>query len=177
MLRVTERLERQWQRPPTSMEIAAAMGTDLRGNPVLTKQVDWMLAVRMLCVDVRSFDALGYDDDEGPCISLEHLVDESGPLFRDWEIIRLGVQHDVARLPKLEQAVVKLFYYKELNQTEIADRLGISVTYTSFLLRGAICKLQCWHDAVERELRAMEHLLRSVRAVFPHYNLCESGYK
>ncbi len=48
----------------------------------------------------------------------------------------------MSRLKTLEQKVVHHFYYLDLNQTEIARKLGISVNYASYLLRGAVAKLR-----------------------------------
>ncbi len=48
----------------------------------------------------------------------------------------------MSRLKTLEQRVVYHFFYLDLNQTEIARKLGISVNYASYLLRGALAKLK-----------------------------------
>jgi len=55
---------------------------------------------------------------------------------------RLFLQQEMEKLKPLEQKVLHHFYYLDLNQTEIARKLGISVNYASYLLRGAQAKLK-----------------------------------
>jgi diguanylate cyclase (GGDEF)-like protein len=59
----------------------------------------------------------------------------------------------MSRLKTLERKVVHHFYYMDLNQTEIARKLGISVNYASYLLRGAVAKLR---KAVEAQAESMD---------------------
>ena len=46
------------------------------------------------------------------------------------------------KLKELEQHVLYAFYFKELNQTEIARKMGISCNYVSHILRNATKKLK-----------------------------------
>ena len=46
------------------------------------------------------------------------------------------------KLKQLEQTVVTEFYFKDLNQTEIARQLGISCNYVSHILRNSTKKLK-----------------------------------
>ena len=41
----------------------------------------------------------------------------------------------IARLPEREQEIVRLRFYEELSQSEIAERVGISQMHVSRLLR------------------------------------------
>ena len=66
------------------------------------------------------------------------LSGESGLEVED----RLFLEQAMERLKPLEQKVLHHFYYLDLNQTEIARKLGISVNYASYLLRGALTKLK-----------------------------------
>ncbi len=52
------------------------------------------------------------------------------------------MEEAINKLKILEQRVVKLFFFGELNQTEIAKKLGISTNYTSYLLHRSIDKLK-----------------------------------
>lgn len=55
---------------------------------------------------------------------------------------RILLEEMIGRLKQLEQKVIRGFFFHGLNQTEIARRLGISVNYASYLLRGAVGKLR-----------------------------------
>ena len=63
---------------------------------------------------------------------------------------RIFLREAMSKLKTLERKVVHHFYYMDLNQTEIARKLGISVNYASYLLRGAVAKLKKAFEAQER---------------------------
>jgi diguanylate cyclase (GGDEF)-like protein len=99
---------------------------------------------------VTSLDAArGEDDDQRPAVDPEKLrtddPDSAHLLIED----RIFLREAMARLKTLERKVVHNFYYLDLNQTEIARKLGISVNYASYLLRGAIAKLKKAFEAQE----------------------------
>ena len=55
---------------------------------------------------------------------------------------RIVLEEAINGLKPLEQKVVRLFFFADLNQTEIARKLGISVNYSSYLLRRSISKIK-----------------------------------
>lgn len=55
---------------------------------------------------------------------------------------RLALEEAVNTLKTLEQQVIRLYFYEDLNQSEIARKLGISVNYSSYLLRRSIGKIK-----------------------------------
>jgi len=55
---------------------------------------------------------------------------------------RIVLDEAVDNLKPLEQKVVRLFFFGDLNQTEIARKLGISVNYSSYLLRRSVTKIR-----------------------------------
>ena len=59
---------------------------------------------------------------------------------------RIVLEEAVAGLKPLEQKVVRLFFFGDLNQTEIARKLGISVNYSSYLLRRSVTKIKARLD-------------------------------
>lgn len=65
---------------------------------------------------------------------------------------RIVLDEAIGGLKELEQKVVQLFFFGDLNQTEIARKLGISVNYSSYLLRRAVGKIK----AVLEEQRTAE---------------------
>jgi diguanylate cyclase (GGDEF)-like protein len=70
----------------------------------------------------------------------------------------------MSRLKTLERKVVHNFYYLDLNQTEIARKLGISVNYASYLLRGAIAKLKKAFDAQQEAARSLDQSPETLRS-------------
>ena len=91
---------------------------------------------------VASLDSGSDDDEAGPSIDTEKLraSETDGAHFGVED--RLFLRDSMSRLKTLEQRVVYHFFYLDLNQTEIARKLGISVNYASYLLRGALAKLK-----------------------------------
>ncbi len=55
---------------------------------------------------------------------------------------RIVMEEAINKLKNLEQRVVKLFFFGDMNQTEIAKKLGISTNYTSYLLHRSLDKLK-----------------------------------
>lgn len=55
---------------------------------------------------------------------------------------RIVLEEAINNLKTLEQAVIRLFFYEDLNQSEIARQLGISINYSSYLLRRSITKIK-----------------------------------
>ena len=55
---------------------------------------------------------------------------------------RIVLDEAITSLKTLEQQVIRLFFFEDLNQSETARRLGISVNYASYLLRRSITKLR-----------------------------------
>ena len=68
---------------------------------------------------------------------------------------RIFLDEAISKLKTLEQNVIRLFFYEDLNQSEIARKLGISVNYASYLLRRAINKLRAMLDHDEAEAEAL----------------------
>lgn len=55
---------------------------------------------------------------------------------------RLVLEHAMTQLRDLEREVLVLFHFDSLNQSEIADKLGISCNYVSHILRQSLSKLR-----------------------------------
>ncbi len=134
--RCTERLTARLGRTPTAREIAdAARLTVEEVSEALDAGASYTPAAldaprRGGEPDARSLgDALGESDRN---YELVELGESLGPAFRD--------------LPRREQAIVRLRFFEDLTQAEIAERIGISQMHVSRLLRRALEKL---HDAVD----------------------------
>ncbi len=69
---------------------------------------------------------------------------------------RLVLEHALMQLRDLERSVLIFFHFDSLNQTEIAEKLGISCNYVSHILRQALAKLRkivVAEDSKDRLLR------------------------
>jgi RNA polymerase sigma-B factor len=142
IVKASEALTQELNRPPTPEEIAARVETT-------PESVRRMLEARDRS-KVASLDAArGESDEQGPAVDPEKLrTDEDVAAHLPIED-RIFLREAMSRLKALEHKVVHNFYYLDLNQTEIARKLGISVNYASYLLRGAIAKLKKAFEAQE----------------------------
>jgi len=134
--RAAEAITHKMGRPPTLAQIAAAVELSER-------QVREALKAQQRS-RVASLDTTrGAETDEADFkLEVDRLLAPlSGEVGLEVED-RLFLQQTMTRLKALEQKVLYHFYYLDLNQTEIARKLGISVNYASYLLRGALTKLR-----------------------------------
>lgn len=146
IVKATEALTQELDRQPTLAEVAERVGTS-------PENVRRMIEARERS-KVASLDAVASgDENQGPAIDPEKLCgvdrDEVYLPVED----RIFLREAMARLKTLERKVVHSFYYLDLNQTEIARKLGISVNYASYLLRGALAKLRKTFEAQEASAR------------------------
>lgn len=148
IMKASDALTQELDRPPTPQEIAERVGTT-------PENVQRMLEARERS-KVASLDAASSDEDSSaPAVDPEKLSrseDDAHFAIED----RIFLRDAMAKLKTLERKVVHHFYYLDLNQTEIARKLGISVNYASYLLRGAIAKLRKAVEAQERAARELQ---------------------
>ena len=132
----TEKLAQDLQRQPTQAEIAAVMGMteDAVAEVVTNREV----------FKVTSMDGgQDQDDDNNGTIDIDRQT--SRDLLFSFEVPldeRLVLEAAIDNLKPLEQQVIIEFYFQDLNQTEIAAKLGISCNYVSHLLRNAAKKMR-----------------------------------
>ena len=134
IMKATEALTQELDREPTLAEIAARVGTT-------QQKIKDMLEARERS-KVASLDSGSEDEDAGPTIDPEKLRASETERAHLGVEDRIFLRDSMSRLKTLEQRVVHHFFYLDLNQTEIARKLGISVNYASYLLRGALAKLR-----------------------------------
>jgi len=143
IVKASDALTQELDRAPTPEEIAEWVDTT-------PENVTRMLEARERS-KVASLDAVrGDDDEQGPAIDPEKLRTDDPEAAHLPIEDRLFLREAMSRLKALERRVVHNFYYLDLNQTEIARKLGISVNYASYLLRGAIAKLKKAFEAQEK---------------------------
>jgi RNA polymerase sigma-B factor len=149
IVKAAEALTQEMNRAPTPEEIAQRVDTT-------PENVRRMLEARDRS-KVASLDAArGESDEQSAAVDPEKLrMDEAGSARLPIED-RIFLRDSMSRLKELERRVVHNFYYLDLNQTEIARKLGISVNYASYLLRGAVAKLKKAFEAQEQASRLDE---------------------
>jgi RNA polymerase sigma-B factor len=135
MSRAIETLTQDLGRAPEHSEIAAAMG-------MAEDAVADMLSTREI-FRVGSIDGNGDSEDDSGTVDMERQVSADVPVsFQQPVEQKIVLDSAVDKLKNLEQMVLFDFYYRELNQTEIARRLGISCNYVSHILRNSTRKLK-----------------------------------
>jgi len=144
--RITEQLTQEIDREPTPTEIAARLN-------ISVDSVINVLAARSLN-RVMSLSAPPEGSNETDLSLLEKEKVSATKLAALQLPVedRIVLDEAIRSLKELEQKVVRLFFFGDLNQTEIARKLGISVNYSSYLLRRAIAKIK----ATMEEQRSQE---------------------
>lgn len=124
--RANDELSGRLGRSPTVDEVAAHLGVDR--DDVITGLAA-SNARRVGTIDPRP------DDEGGPDRSSATAAGERG--FGDVENAAV-VEELISRLPEREQEIVRLRFYDDLSQSEIAARVGVSQMHVSRLLRKAL---------------------------------------
>jgi RNA polymerase sigma-B factor len=118
--------------PPTPSQIAEAIGTDLEDV------LEALVVVHS--TDVASLDA----PREGQDGEREAQIDRIAAEDRGYELVedRLAVANAMERLPERERAVLGLRFLKDMTQTQIAERIGVSQMQVSRLIRRGLERLR-----------------------------------
>ncbi len=137
MSRVIDSLAQKDGRPPTEAEIATVMGLP-------EEQVAEMLTTREV-FKVSSLDSTLERDDgtgTGGTVDPEKIKDNRTTSFQLPLEDKIVLETAMERLKDIEQQVIQHFFFADLNQTEIAKKLGISCNYVSHILRNSTKKLK-----------------------------------
>jgi len=140
-----ERLTQVMDRPPSLSDLARETG--LNEEQVL----DVMRTRSVFRVASLDTEADGTDGDETIALDRRKLLAQEevpGQLSAEDKIV---LDEAIRKLKGLERRVIYYLFYRELNQTEIAQQLGISCNYVSHLVRTALKKLR--QALVTEELR------------------------
>ena len=134
--RAIESLAQQLSRPPTNVEIALSLG-------MAEESVAEMLMTREV-FKVTSIDGGSDSDEESPgALDMERQKATDITVSFQMPIEdRIVLESALQKLKELEQKVLAAFYFRHLNQTEIARQMGISCNYVSHILRNATKKLK-----------------------------------
>lgn len=145
--KASEALRQELKRDPTVEEIGERLNMEPDGVQEILNARDR--------AKVASLDAAASVDDDytGPIIDVDKVRHARYATLQLPIEDKILLQEATQKLKDLERRVVRYFFYHDLNQTEIARRMGISVNYASYLLRGALNKLRA---AFESQSRASE---------------------
>ena len=130
--RAVDILNQSLSRAPTVQEIAEAVGFS-EDEVYQTFEVE--LYGKPVSLDTE------YDSGESDTIST--VLDYVGKVDPELEALpnRLDLDRALGYLDEREQAIIYMYYYKGLSQTEIAKRLALSQMHVSRIQRGALGKL------------------------------------
>ena len=133
MGRVIESLSHKLGRQPTEQEISGVM-------EMSEEAVRELLTTR----EVFKVSSLDGDRDESSAFPLdtEKIKNQKCVTFELPIEDKIVLSASMDRLKEIEQTVIHNFFYLDLNQTEIAKKLGISCNYVSHILRNSTKKLK-----------------------------------
>jgi len=134
-------------RAPTPREIADELGVSETAVQEVF-QTQEMLRV-------ASLDTAGQNDDEGDTEGEKLDAAAFCPEQLSVED-RVVLEQAMQQLRELERKVLLHFHFDALNQTEIANRLGISCNYVSHILRQSLAKLRKILSAEEEKDRLLK---------------------
>lgn len=166
--KATTALQAQLSRQPTIREIAeyAELSEEAIGDVYATQEL----------LKIASLDSTPNDDDDG-----DTELDRFDASFMEPDQLgvedRMLLEQAMEQLRELEQEVLVLFHFESLNQTEIAQRLGISCNYVSHILRQSLSKLRRILTAEEREEQALRgEQDRGSRSIDPETGIYSDRY-
>ncbi len=133
MTRVIESLSQKHGRQPTEAEIAVVMS-------IPEEDVRDLLTTR----EVFKVSSLDGDREEtnSPSADTDKVKRQKFENFQLPLEDRVVLETAVDKLKAIEQHVIHQYFFKDLNQTEIARKLGISCNYVSHILRNSTKKLR-----------------------------------
>lgn len=144
--RTANSLQQTLSRMPTEREIADELGISESAVQEVF-QTQEMLRVASLDVPAQSEDDGGSEVEklDASAFCPEQLSVED----------RVLLEQAMGQLRDLERQVLLLFHFEAMNQTEIANQLGISCNYVSHILRQSLAKLRKILTAEEEKDRVL----------------------
>lgn len=149
--RMSEQLSQELGRDPQPAEIADRLSIteDSVQNVMAARELNHVVSL--------SAPADGSGDNEMTLLEKEKLRSKRLAASLQLPIEdRIVLEEAITTLKTLEQQVVRLFFFGDLNQTEIARKLGISVNYSSYLLRRSITKIKTLFEEQHRQEMASQ---------------------
>jgi RNA polymerase sigma-B factor len=134
LTKAVEALTTELGRAPTTAQIADHMDLTLDA-------VEELMQFRHRR-HVLSLDSTLGDEDGVPLLDRDKIRSSRHRTLRLPIEDRIVIEEAIGRLKEIERKVVHLFFYQDLSRTEIAKRLGISISYSSSVLKRAVKKLR-----------------------------------
>lgn len=125
-----EKLKTSLGREPTLSEIA--IETELSVE-------DLTHALEASRTPASIYDTI-YEDDERPIMLIDRLPDDKNELGK--EIDKMAIADLMERLNERERLIIKMRYYEDRTQSQIADKLGISQVQVSRLEKKVLMKMR-----------------------------------
>lgn len=124
-------LQAEYGRQPSAAEVATVVG-------ISTSAVEEVFQTQEMLKLTSLDQAVGEDDSS----DIDQL--DSGDFCKEQLSVedRVVLESAMQQLRDVERDVLTLFHFDALNQTEIANRLGISCNYVSHILRQSLGKLR-----------------------------------
>lgn len=172
MSRVIDSLSQKHGRPPTEAEIAEVMSLP-------EETVTELLTTREV-FKVSSLDStVEREDGPGSQVDPEKIKDNKYTTFQLPVEDKIVLGTAMERLKSIEQQVIHEFFYADLNQTEIARKLGISCNYVSHILRNSTKKLKkiLMTDEIRDTQMQVAQLSRRVsdqKRIIEHFTVVDS---
>lgn len=132
--KATQALQGELARVPTTREIAERCG--------ISETAVAEVQASQETVKIASLDTTPGDDGEGGDSDIDRLDAALSSVEQVSVEDRVLLESAMEQLRDLEREVLCLFHFDALNQTEIANRLGISCNYVSHILRQSLSKLR-----------------------------------
>lgn len=132
--KVIESLSQELGRIPTNAEIATMVGMS-------EESVQELLTTREV-FKVASLDGGGEQEEESPSYNMDRVQVDRKVEFQLPIEEKVVLDTALKKLKDLENKVIREFYFRDRNQTEIARSLGISCNYVSHILRNSTKKLK-----------------------------------
>lgn len=131
--RAIEQLSQELGRSPTYAEIAESVGAT---EEEISEALEMGSAYHAVSLDTELSD-----DNEAAKSALMDLVGETDESFRRVELYA-QLKDAINSLPERERKIVYLRFFRELSQTEVAKKLGISQMHVSRLQQKALNQLK-----------------------------------
>ncbi|MBI3947679.1 MAG: RNA polymerase sigma factor SigF [Armatimonadetes bacterium] len=131
--RAIEQLSQEMGRSPTYAEIAESVGAT---EEEISEALEMGSAYHAVSLDTELSD-----DTESAKSALLDLVGETDESFRRVELYA-QLKDAIQTLPERERNIVHMRFFKEMSQTEVAKKLGISQMHVSRLQQKALNQLK-----------------------------------
>lgn len=135
--RVSQQLEQELQRMPTSEEIAERL--DMTADEVEAVVKDTLFS-NVLSIEEKSKNSDEFNEGIGYTIPDEHAFQPEQEVLQ--QELKIELVDGIKQLNENEQMVISLFYKEELTLTEIGHVLGLTTSRISQIHKNAIYKLK-----------------------------------